>query len=135
MRIAILLALSLILVACTPETGTSRQLEGCTVTDVFTCIVERNSDGRSFTVWLHNSADVAVLDVSLVVENAQCGLVADEGVVARIDPETAEELVFECTGLLPEAFSGELDIQYSLLSGYAGEPSRLTRGDFVAYAR
>ena len=135
MRLALLLAVVLFLVACAPESGTSRQLEGCTIIDVFSCTVERGADGRSFTVWLRNTADVAVLDVSVVIENVTCTLERDEGILERIDPETTEEITFNCKGLIPEAFAGDLDIQYSLASGYAGEPSRLTRGDFVAYAR
>jgi hypothetical protein len=86
-------------------------------------------------VWLHNGADVPVLDVSVVIENATCLITEDESVIERINPETTEEVVFSCSGLLPEAFAGDLDIQYTLASGYAGEPSRITRGDFVAYAQ
>lgn len=135
MRFGLLLAISLFLVACAPESGTSYQLEGCTVTDVFTCTVERGSDGRSFTVWLRNGADVPVLDVSVIIENAGCVLAEEESTVERIDAEATAEIPFHCAGLLPEGFAGDLDIQYTLLSGYAGELSRLTTGDFVAYAR
>jgi len=134
-RLGLLLALAFVLVACTPDAGSTRQLEGCTVERVFTCTIERSADGRGFSVWLRNTAAVPVLDVSVFVENAPCILETDEAVIERIEPETMEPATFRCTGMVPSTFSGELDIEYTLLSGYAGEPRRPTRGDFVASVR
>lgn len=124
-----------LLAACTPDQGTLEQLEGCSIERVFTCTVERSADERGFTVWLRNTAEVPVLDVSVFVENAACIFENEEAVIERIEPETMEAATFRCKGMIAQRFGGELDIEYTLLSGYAGEPRRPTSGDFVASTR
>jgi hypothetical protein len=128
-----LLALALVACASDPD-SVSYRLEGCTVEQVFTCVVERDPDGRSFTVWLRNGADIPVLDVSVIIQNSTCVLERDETAVERVDPGTSEPLAFRCSGLVPPTLTADLDVRYTLVSGYAGDPPRLTRGDFVASA-
>lgn len=133
-RVLAIFIVAFALTACASDTGSTLQLEGCTVDQVFTCTIERGADGRSFSVWLHNTADVPVLDVS-VYADVPCLLENEEAVIERIQPETVEPAMFRCTGPVPTRFGGALDIQYTLLSGYAGEPRRPTSGDFVASVR
>jgi hypothetical protein len=131
----VLVLCTLLLTGCTEQpVSEERLLERCTVDTVFTCTVERDTDGRSFTVWLGSLAEIPVVDVTVHLERAGCIPAEDSVSTERIDPSETKPFTFTCTGLVPTHFGGSFTVDYTLVSGYAGDPPRFTQGEFLAHA-